>query len=135
MGDKYGFRFWKDPGVFVGTNFREVVNGIFDAVLWGTFAYVSESLSDPQVVLTPRSIVGPDYISLVAGEVKNPRRVLPKAFNSTIYRVLFFYITGALCVGIVAGSDDPALLGAISAGAPGAARSPYVICKLTLFCP
>jgi amino acid transporter len=36
-------------------------------------------------------------------------------------------MTGALCVGIVAASDDQSLLGAISAGAPGAAKSPYII--------
>jgi hypothetical protein len=77
---------------------------------------------------TRRSIVGPDYISLIGGEVRNPRRILPRAFNSTIYRIVFFYLTGALCVGIVAASDDPSLLGAIAAGAPGAAKSPYVIC-------
>jgi amino acid transporter len=53
---------------------------------------------------------------------------MPKAFNSTIYRILFFYVTGALCVGINTASDDPNLLGAIAAGAPGAAKSPYIIC-------
>lgn len=75
------------------------------------------------------SIVGPDYISLIGGEVRNPRRILPRAFNSTIYRILGFYVTGALCVGIVSASNDESLLGAISAGAPGAAKSPYVICE------
>ena len=65
---------------------------------------------------------------MMAGEIKNPRRVLPPAFNSTIYRIIFFYLTGALCVGIVSASDDAALLGAIAAGAPGAAKSPYIIC-------
>ena len=61
--------------------------------------------------------------------MRNPRRVLPRAFKSTIYRVFFFYVIGALCVGIVASADDESLLGAIAAGAPGAAKSPYVICK------
>jgi amino acid transporter len=75
------------------------------------------------------SVVGPDYISMMSGEIKNPRRVLPPAFNSIIYRIVFFYLTGALCVGIVSASDDPNLLGAIANGAPGAAKSPYIICK------
>ena len=74
------------------------------------------------------SVVGPDYISMMSGEIKNPRRVLPPAFNSIIYRIVFFYLTGALCVGIVSASDDPNLLGAIANGAPGAAKSPYIIC-------
>jgi amino acid permease len=37
-------------------------------------------------------IVGPDYASLIAGEVKSPRRILPKAFNSIIYRIIIFYV-------------------------------------------
>jgi amino acid transporter len=77
-------------------------------------------------------VVGPDYISMMSGEIKNPRRVLPPAFNSIIYRIVFFYLTGALCVGIVSASDDPNLLGAIANGAPGAAKSPYIICTPSL---
>ncbi|RSH91633.1 hypothetical protein EHS25_009002 [Saitozyma podzolica] len=169
LHDKYGFRFWKNPGPFVGSSFKARLTGIFDSVVWSTFAWVSGSypLASPKhlppflpsllrvallrvsllrVAIPPRSdspdhnsgwqskpsqqqslIVGPDYISLIGGEVRNPRRILPRAFNSTIYRIVFFYLTGALCVGIVAASDDPSLLGAIAAGAPGAAKSPYVI--------
>lgn len=67
-------------------------------------------------------------IRMISGEVKNPRRIMPKAMNSTIYRIIFFYMTGALCVGIVSASNDASLLGAIAAGAPGAAKSPYIIC-------
>jgi amino acid transporter len=69
---------------------------------------------------------------MMSGEIKNPRRVLPPAFNSIIYRIVFFYLTGALCVGIVSASDDPNLLGAIANGAPGAAKSPYIICTPSL---
>lgn len=110
LGDKYGFRFWKTPGPFGTSSGLATLRGIFDTVVWSSFA-----------------VVGSDYLSVVAGEVKNPRRIMPKAFRSTIYRILFFYIVGALCVGIVSASDDPALLGAIAAGAPGAAKSPYII--------
>lgn len=38
IGDRYGFRFWRDPGVFVGANAKDVVEGIFAAVCWGAFA-------------------------------------------------------------------------------------------------
>lgn len=70
---------------------------------------------------------GPDFISMVAGETKHPRRVLPRAFNTTIYRILTFYLGSALCVGINVPYNDPSLLGAIVNGAKGAAKSPYVI--------
>ena len=130
LKDRYGFRFWRDPGVFAGTNFREVITGIFDSVCWATFAYVTHIPihNTLKAFLTRCRIVGPDYISLIGGEVRNPRRILPRAFKSTIYRVFVFYVIGALCVGIVASSDDESLLGAIADGAPGAAKSPYVIC-------
>jgi amino acid transporter len=54
---------------------------------------------------------------------------MPRAFKSTVFRILFFYMTGAVCVSVVAASNDPSLLGAIADGAPGAAKSPYVICE------
>ena len=38
LGDRYGFRFWKTPGPFNGQSGKDVVRGIFDAILWGTFA-------------------------------------------------------------------------------------------------
>ncbi|PWN48812.1 amino acid permease [Violaceomyces palustris] len=110
IGDKFGFRYWKDPGPFASSTATGRAESIWSAICWSTFA-----------------IVGPDYISIVSGEVKNPRRVLPKAFNSVIYRIFFFYCVGSLCVGIVAPYNDSGLLGAISDGAPGAASSPYVI--------
>lgn len=64
--------------------------------------------------------------------MRNPRRVLPRAFKSTIWRVLLFYVLGSFCVGIVSSAKDESLLGAIADGAPGAAKSPYVICESTL---
>ncbi|OCF73183.1 hypothetical protein I204_06413 [Kwoniella mangroviensis CBS 8886] len=70
---------------------------------------------------------GPDWISLIGGEAQNPRKILPRAFNSTVVRIVAFFLVGGLCVGINAPSNDPELLGAIAAGAPGAAKSPYII--------
>ncbi|OXM75749.1 amino acid transporter [Cryptococcus neoformans Bt63] len=108
--DKFGFRYWKNPGPLAGETGALKLKGIWDAVLWSCFA-----------------LGGPDWISLIGGEVRNPRRVLPKAFNSTVYRIILFFVLGGFCVGINAPSNDPALLGAIAAGAPGAAKSPYII--------
>ncbi|WVQ63991.1 uncharacterized protein L199_002149 [Kwoniella botswanensis] len=103
--DKYGFRFWKDPGPFADSSGVDRAQAIWHAVQWAAYG-----------------IVGPDYIALAAGEVQNPRRVLPKAFNSTIYRILGFYVGGAFFAGINAPSNDPSLL-----GSTGAAKSPYII--------
>ncbi|ODN72876.1 hypothetical protein, variant 1 [Cryptococcus amylolentus CBS 6039] len=106
LHDRYGFRFWKDPGPFAASTPTGRAYDIWHAVQWGAYG-----------------IVGPDYIALVGGEVKDPRRVLPKAFKSTIYRIIAFYVGGALFVGINAPYNDDNLLNASSK----TARSPYVI--------
>ena len=66
---------------------------------------------------------GPDFISLVSGETKNPRQVLPRCFNSTIFRIIFFYMGSALAVTINCPYNDPDLLSGLS----NASKSPYII--------
>jgi amino acid transporter len=55
-------------------------------------------------------ITGPEYISIVAAETENPRKILPPAFRSFVWRLLVFFVGSALCMGIVVASDDPTLL-------------------------
>lgn len=105
LHDRYGFRFWRDPGAFASDDAVDRLKGVWRSVTWGTFA-----------------IAGPDFISLVAGEVKNPRRVVPRAYRTIIWRVLTFYMGSALCVGINVAHTDPALLG--GPNSHGAAKSP-----------
>lgn len=39
LNDKYGFRFWRNPGVFAGnTEAKKIVQGIWDSLCWSTFA-------------------------------------------------------------------------------------------------
>ena len=54
IGDKYGFRFWKNPGPFGVTTGLATVRGIFDTVVWACFA-----------------VVGPDYLSVRASDCIN----------------------------------------------------------------
>ncbi|KAL7010084.1 general amino acid permease agp2 [Cystobasidiomycetes sp. EMM_F5] len=108
--DVYGFRFWKEPGAM-----REYLNegslgrfqGFLQCVIGAAFI-----------------IAGPEYISMVAGEAKNPRKLMPRAFTSITYRLVFFFVIGALCVGIVCPYDAKDLIGSLG---PSAARSPYTI--------
>lgn len=65
------------------------------------------------------SICGPEYISMVAGEAENPRRVLPAAFRSFVWRILIFFIGSALCMGIVIPSNDQMLAAIIGGEAAG----------------
>ena len=72
---------------------------------------------------------------MVSGEVRNPRRILPKAYNSTVYRIIGLYMGSALAVTVNAPYNDESLLGAIAAGAPGAAKSPFIISMNRLHIP
>lgn len=73
------------------------------------------------------TIAGGEYISMLAGEVKLPRKVLPRAFKQVFFRLTILFLGSCLCVGIVCSSNDPNLTAAISESRPGAGSSPYVI--------
>ncbi|KAI9370277.1 amino acid permease/ SLC12A domain-containing protein [Aspergillus egyptiacus] len=114
--DPYGFRYWRDPGSFVehlvpGDTGRFL--GLLSCMIQGSF-----------------TMVGPEFISMAAGEAENPRRLMGKAFSSFVWRLMFFFIGGALCVGIVIPYDDQMLADVISGEREGSgtgAASPYVI--------
>ncbi len=111
----YGFHYWKDPGVAAdylgdGGSHLSYFEGFLACLINASF-----------------TIAGPDYVSMTAGEVKNPRVVLPKLFKTVIVRLFLFFVLGALSVGIVCPYNSEILADAISSGSPGAGRSPYVV--------
>lgn len=116
QGDAYGFRHWKDPGAFA-TFQTEGSLGRFEgflAALWSAGF----------------TVVGPEYISMVAAEAKRPSVYIKSAFQTVYYRFCIFFIVGALAVSIVVPYNDPALV-KIYFGSGGdsssAAGSPYVM--------
>lgn len=113
LGDRYGFRYWNNPGSFAEL-YREGQLGRFLGFL-------------QCLILASFSISGPDYVAMAAGEAENPRVVMPKAFNAVFYRLTAFFVLGSLCVGINVPYNDPELIGAFENEEPGAAASPYVV--------
>ncbi|KIW48926.1 uncharacterized protein PV06_01482 [Exophiala oligosperma] len=112
--DAYGFRNWEHGGAF-----REYI-GTGDL---GRFQGFLAALSS--AVFT---VVGPEYISMVAAEAKRPRVYIKAAFKMVYIRFGIFFIGGALAVGIVCSSRDPELANVVLGGSTGsAAASPYVI--------
>lgn len=114
--DAYGFRHWRDPGSFAeyhSTGSLGRFEGFLGALWSASF-----------------TVVGPEYISMVAAEAVRPRIYIKQAFKTVYWRFGMFFILGALCVGIVIPYNDPILV-AILAGDKGgggtAAASPYVI--------
>ncbi|OBT69876.1 hypothetical protein VE03_00641 [Pseudogymnoascus sp. 23342-1-I1] len=114
--DPYGFRYWKNPGSFVehlvpGDTGRFL--GVLACMVQGSF-----------------TMVGPEYISMAAGEAERPRRVMHKAYSSFVWRLMFFFLLGSLCIGIVVPYDDEVLSATLDGSRKGSgtgAASPYVI--------
>ncbi|KAK7424162.1 hypothetical protein QQZ08_008768 [Neonectria magnoliae] len=109
--DAYGFRYWKNPGSFaeyITTGSLGRFEGFLGALWSAAF-----------------TIVGPEYLAMVAGEAKRPRILLGQAFKTMYWRFGFFFIGGALCVGIILPYNDKTLN--INEGAGTANASPYVI--------
>lgn len=59
-------------------------------------------------------MVGPEFISMTAAEAENPRKLMRRAYNSFVWRLMFFFLGGALCVGIVIPYNDQLLLNYIN---------------------
>jgi amino acid transporter len=59
-------------------------------------------------------MVGPEFIATAAAEGQNPRKLMQRAYTSFVWRLMFFFIGGALCVGIVIPYNDELLAGYIA---------------------
>ncbi|KAK2741075.1 hypothetical protein FQN55_008479 [Onygenales sp. PD_40] len=113
LGDRFGFRYWKEPGSFA-EYYKEGSVG-----RWMGFLQC--------LIMASFTIAGPDYVSMAAGETENPRHVLPRAFNAVFYRLTAFFVLGSMCVGILVPYNDKTMSNAFEKGLPGAAASPYVV--------
>ncbi|KAL8836348.1 MAG: hypothetical protein Q9170_002962 [Blastenia crenularia] len=111
--DRLGFRYWNHPGAmkaYKGTGSAGRFLGFFSVLVNAAFSYG-----------------GVELVAVAAGEAENPRHNIPKAVRRVFWRILFFYVLGTLAIGVLIPYDEPRLLGAIAAGAPGGAASPWVI--------
>ncbi|KAM0445489.1 hypothetical protein ACHAQK_001699 [Fusarium lateritium] len=118
--DAYGFRHFSNPGSFA-TYLSQGDKGRFEGFLAALFTAAF-------------TIVGPEYISMVAAEAQRPSITIKSAFKTVYYRFCVFFIMGALAIGIVCAYNDPALYDIyFGAGGTGnAASSPYVIAMSNL---
>ncbi|WVQ79666.1 hypothetical protein IAT38_001766 [Cryptococcus sp. DSM 104549] len=115
LHDRFGFRYWKDPGPWAGDSASTRLESLINAVNVAGFC-----------------TGGPEYISMIAGESKDPRKTVPRAFKTIMARLVVFFIGGALCVGILVPSNDKILTGGADTYAGG---SPYVISMQRLNIP
>lgn len=111
----YGFQYWNNPGSFMESLSTGTL-GRFEGFLGALWSACF-------------TVVGPEYISMVAAEAKRPRIYIKNAFKTVYVRFGIFFIGGALAVGIVCSARDPDLAAVVNGTASGstAAASPYVI--------
>ncbi|OOF93355.1 hypothetical protein ASPCADRAFT_173086 [Aspergillus carbonarius ITEM 5010] len=106
---RLGFHYWKHPGAF-NTYLVSGNTGRFCAFLY-TLCYSVFSFN-----------FAPELLVLAAGEMRNPRKNLPRAAKQYFYRLIIFYILGVLAIGVICPSNASGL----TTGS-GVAASPWVI--------
>ncbi|GAA6032974.1 hypothetical protein JCM8097_000079 [Rhodosporidiobolus ruineniae] len=109
-GEPIGFRYWHKGGAFVDYKGIQGATGHF---LGFVAAFVNASFS----------FIGVETVVIAAAEAENPHRSIPKAANRVTYRIGFFYVLGALLIGMIVSPTDPGLV----SGAGNANASPWVI--------
>lgn len=105
---RLGFTFWENPGVmkeYISNGNTGRFLGLFSVLINAAFAFG-----------------GVEQVAVAAGEARDPTRSIPKAIRRVFYRILIFYVFGALAVSCLVSSNDPHLLKGSQT-----ARSPWVI--------
>ncbi|KAH6995238.1 amino acid permease/ SLC12A domain-containing protein [Ilyonectria destructans] len=111
-GKRIGFNYWNDPGAF-GEYLLEGSAGRFlgwwAAMVQACFAYT-----------------GTEVVGVAFGEAPNPKRTIRKAIRQTLWRITFFYVIGALALGMAVPYTNERLIGGTKQKT-GAGASPFVI--------
>lgn len=106
---RLGFRYWKDPGVFV--QFKGITGS------WGRFLGMFSCL-----IQSGFSFIGTEIVAIAAGEAQNPRKTVPSAIRKVWIRILVFYLLGTFCIGLICPSNAAGLTQGAKTN-----RSPFVI--------
>lgn len=109
----FGFRNWHAEGGPIAEYITKGGGGRFNGFMAG-------------LVSACFTVVSSEYLSMTAGEAKNPRKNLSDAFKTVLYRLVIFFIGGALSVTILLAYNDPHYV-KLAETSSNAASSPYVV--------
>ena len=105
-----GFKYWNDPGPWTQFNGISGSTGHFLGFL---SAFVNAAFS----------FIGVETVVIAAAESVDPHRDIPKAAKRVTYRIGFFYILGALLIGLIVDPRNEDLV----SGSGNVNSSPWVI--------
>lgn len=108
--ESIGFRYWHNPGAW--TNY-DGITGPTGHFLGFLSSFVNASFS----------FIGVETVVITAAEAVDPHRSIPKAARRVTYRIAFFYVLGALLIGMIVSPKNPNL----TSGTGNANSSPFVI--------
>ena len=108
--DRKGFRYWNNPGALN----EYIVSGHVGRFV-GLLAGIQKSSN--------AFVFGPELVIQAGSEMVSPRRNIPPAAHSFVYRLICFYVFGAVSIGVICPSSDKRLLSSTE----GAMSSPFVV--------
>lgn len=108
---RLGFHYWKESGA---------MNTYLVAGDAGRFVGLLQCIVKSAIAF----IFAPELIIISGGEMESPRRNVPTAARRYIYRLVFFYILGALAIGVICSSRADAI---VYGSGTDASSSPFVI--------
>ncbi|EPQ66286.1 Bgt-2620 [Blumeria graminis f. sp. tritici] len=97
-----GGTYWRDPGAF-----HNGFKGLSSVLVCAAFSFA-----------------GTELVGLTAAECENPSKELPKAIKQIFWRILIFYITSLILIGLLVPYSDSHLL---RSGNADSMASPFVI--------
>ncbi|KAJ2515345.1 hypothetical protein H4217_005228 [Coemansia sp. RSA 1939] len=103
-GDHIGGRNWH----IEGAPFRDHIVGVLKACIVAAFSFQ-----------------GTEIVGITVGECENPRRDVPRVIRSVFWRILLFYVSSILIIGLVIPNTDKNLANA--GGASDVAISPFTM--------
>ncbi|KAF9109301.1 hypothetical protein BGW39_005160, partial [Mortierella sp. 14UC] len=101
-GHTYGFQNWR----IAGAPFKGGFRGFITTLVSVGYAYG-----------------GAEMTCVTAAESRNPHKHVPKAVNTVLIRIAFFYIVSIFFLGSIVANDDPLLVNTDRS----AARAPFTI--------